>query len=106
MLSVPHLAWPIRVTGTTYASVQQDTDAEVGANVAVLVSFERGTRAEDPDFGITDPTFGQMPIDVSEIERQAAQYEPRADVDVRVSSDADGSARVTVAVAIATTEGA
>ena len=96
----PHLAWPIRVDGPQLATVQEDTDDEAAANVAVLCCFERGSRAEQPDFGITDPTFQQMPVDPSEIERQAAVYEPRAQLRITLTDDGTGGQRVTVAVHI------
>jgi hypothetical protein len=102
MDDVPHLDWPIRVTGNTYASCQQDTNQEAAAAVAVLCCFERGSRVEAPNFGITDPTFGQQPVDVSEIERQASIYEPRAELDIRLGPvDQAGEQAVTIAVRIA-----
>jgi len=102
MDDLPHLAWPITVTGNTYTTVQQDTNDEVAANIAVLCCFPRGWRAEQPDFGITDPTFQQMPVDPSEIERQSAIYEPRAGLTITVRDDPDpGSQRVNIAVQIA-----
>lgn len=101
MDDVPHLAWPIRVQGRAYTTVQQDTDDELAANVATLLCFERGTRIEAVDFGITDPTFQQVPVDTSEIERQAAVYEPRADLTITVTGDGPGSQRVQIAVVAA-----
>ena len=77
---IAQMDWPIRVNGYDYAEVEQDTTQDAGAQVAVLCCFERGTRAEDPDFGITDPTFTQVPINTSEIEQQAAAYIPQATV--------------------------
>ena len=71
---------------------------DAGAQVAVLCSFERGTRAEDPDFGITDPTFTQVPINTSEIEQQAAHYIPQATVHAQSIPEAGGTATVTVSV--------
>jgi hypothetical protein len=99
---VPHINWPIRVEGTGYATCQQDTDQEAAAAIAVLCSFERGTRAEQPDFGITDPTFQLMPVDTAELERQASVYEPRADLTIRIATEDPGGQRVTVGVRIAT----
>lgn len=104
MDQIPHIDWPIRVTGTSYAFCEQDTSQELAANVAVLCSFQRGTRIEQPDFGITDPTFSQQPVDTSEIERQVGVYEPRAELDITVSQVAQtGEQTVTLAVAPATT---
>lgn len=104
MDDVPHINWPIRVEGLGYATVQQDTDPEAAAAVAVLCSFERGTRAERPDFGITDPTFDLIPIDTGELEQQASVYEPRAQLQIALSEDGTGGQRVTIAVHIATAD--
>ena len=89
--------------GTAYETCQQDTDQEAATTVAVLCSFQRGTRAEQPDFGITDPTFQQMPVDTAEIQRQVALYEPRARLHIKVTDeDTHGGQQVTLAVHIAT----
>jgi len=99
----PHINWPIRVQGNAYDTCQQDTDEEAAAAIAVLCSFERGTRAEAPDFGITDPTFQQQPVNTAELQRQASVYEPRAQLQIRVTTaDVTGGQQVTVGVQIAT----
>jgi len=103
MDDVPQLNWPIRVQGNDYDTCQQDTDQEAAVNVTVLCCFERGTRIEQPDFGITDPTFQLMPVNTGEIQRQVDLYEPRAQLDIRVTpEDTAGGQRVTLAVRIAT----
>ncbi len=104
MDDLPHLAWPVRVDGSSYASIQQDTDDEVAATVAVLLSFRRGWRAEQPDFGITDPTFELTPINTAEIERQVGLYEPRAELEITLSDDGRGAQRVRIAATIAEEE--
>jgi hypothetical protein len=100
----PHIDWPIQVTGTAYATCQQDTDQDAAAAIAVLCSFERGTRSEQPDFGITDPAFQLVPVDVTEIERQAAIYEPRAELTITLSEPTVGEQQVRIAVRVATAE--
>jgi hypothetical protein len=99
MADVPQLDWPLRVVGFDFAEVEQDSTADAGASVAVLCCFERGSRAEAPDFGITDPTFAQAPVDTEEIVAQAATYVPEAQLDVSQQTEPDGTATVTVAVA-------
>lgn len=97
---LPHLDWPLRVLGHDYAEVEQDTTQDAGAQVAVLCSFEVGTRAEDPEFGITDPTFQQYPVDVSEIQSQCAAYVPQATVEIAQTPVAGGEAAVSVNVSM------
>lgn len=109
MDNVPHLAWPIRIDGVTpvYATNQQDTNDEVAACVAVIVGYERGTRDDDLEFGIRDPTFETRPLDIADIESAVEDYESRASVSVteRAYDPADpGAARVTVSVSVLQTE--
>jgi hypothetical protein len=100
MADIPQLDWPIRLAGIDYAEVEQDSTADAGASVAVLCCFERGTRAEAPDFGITDPAFQQQPVDTDEIAQQAAVYVPQATVTVTQTITPGGAAAVSVRVAI------
>ena len=104
MDSVPHLAWPLQFTGAAYRVNDQDTDAELMAAVAVITSFEKGFRIEDPAFGITDPTFSVSPVDADEIAASVAEYEPRADINVVVSGGRDGMDNVRIEVRQATGE--
>jgi len=108
---VPHVAWPIRIGGAvgnpSYATNQQGTNEEVAACVAVIVGYERGTRDDDLDFGIRDPTFETRPLDIADIEASVEDYEPRAVVSVVEApySHADPlAARVTVNVSVLLTE--
>lgn len=101
MNDVPHIDWPIRLNATGYQTCQQDTAQELAAAVTVVCSFERGSRIEAPDFGITDPTFSQMPIDTTDLEQQLAALEPRADVTVELTGDAAGEQQVRLNVNVA-----
>ena len=100
MTDVPQLDWPLRVTGVDYAEIEQDSTQDAGASVAVLCCYERGTRTEQPDFGITDPTFQQLPVDTRELEQQAAVYVPQATVTARQQPQPDGTSTISVSVSI------
>lgn len=78
--TVPKLRVPLQLAGRRLATVDQDSPDNVAACVYAILSFERGSRIEDPDFGVQDPTFSQMPVDVDEWLEQIAAYEPRAEV--------------------------
>lgn len=93
---IPHLALPIQMAGKGLAVRDQDSDAEVADCVKVIMSFSRGDRAEDLDFGIDDPTFQTQPIDTADIETAIADYEPRADVEVNTVDLPDGSTTVEI----------
>jgi phage baseplate assembly protein W len=95
---LPHLALPIRVANGLYGTVEQDTLAELGVTVTTILRFERGTRPEQANFGITDPTFQQMPVDTAELETQVATFEPRARLTVTTTDQPNGQTTVQVAV--------
>lgn len=77
---IPRLALPIRLDGTTLATVEQDSEDDVLQCAFAVVAYERGSRWEDPEFGIEDPTFGTEPIDTTDWITAINRYEPRAAV--------------------------
>jgi len=101
---VPHLSLPFRLSGTGYATVEQDTDREAADCVFVIMSFERGVRAEEPDFGIEDPTFETQPIDVDDIAEAISNYEPRVNADIETIDLPDGTTTVKVNVTLPTSD--
>lgn len=76
--TAPTLAWPLRLAPDgSFATVPQDSPADIGQSVTLLLSSRVGERPDEPDYGTTDPTFHQL--DTAEIETAAAQWEPRVD---------------------------
>lgn len=78
--TIPHLALPLELSGTRFASVEQDTSSEVACCVSAIVAFPKGFRAERPDFGVDDPVFDTLPLDTGNIEGDIRNWEPRADL--------------------------
>jgi phage baseplate assembly protein W len=78
--TIPKLRVPLRVENGRLGICQQDSQENVAACVYTVLSYERGSRLEDPDFGVEDPTFDPIPLDVDEWFEQIAAYEPRAEV--------------------------
>lgn len=78
--TVPKLRVPLRLENGRLALVEQGSQDNVAGCVYAILSYERGSRLEDPDFGVEDPTFGTMPLDLDEWFEQIAAYEPRAQV--------------------------
>jgi phage baseplate assembly protein W len=104
MDDIPHMALPIRLNNGQYATRQQDTDAEAADCVKVILSFGRGERIEEPDFGIEDPTFQTQPISTTDIEWAIQEYEPRVQATVRTVDTPDGSTSVSVKVTLPTSD--
>lgn len=101
---IPHLSLPLRLSGNRYATVEQDTDGEAADCVKVITSFPLGFRAEDLDFGISDPSFQTQPIDVDQIAQAIADYEPRVDASIDTVDLADGTTTVDVRVTLPTSD--
>jgi len=74
----PKLRVPLRLEGGRLGVCDQDSEENVAACVASILSYERGSRVEDVEFGVEDPTFETLPLDLREWLEQIARYEPRA----------------------------
>jgi phage baseplate assembly protein W len=79
---IPKLRVPLEVSGTGFRTVEQDSDEEIAACVYALLATPRGSRLEEPDYGIEDPSFEQLPLEAAETEwlDQISAWEPRAAV--------------------------
>jgi hypothetical protein len=81
--AVPRLSLPLRLEGEGLATIEQDSIEDVAQGVFATLAYERGARLEDPLFGIDDPTFDVLPLDISQWLSQIERYEPRAEVQTR-----------------------
>ena len=77
-LAVPKLRVPLHLENGRLGVCEQDSPENVAAAVYAILSYERGSRVEDPEFGVESLVFDQMPVDVSEWLQQIARYEPRS----------------------------
>lgn len=73
---------PAKASPASFRTVEQDSVDDVAQCVYVILATERGSRIEDPDFGITDPTFEVGGMDLGEALLQIETWEPRADVTI------------------------
>jgi hypothetical protein len=80
MAAIPKLRVPLRMGSRGFALVEQDSGDEIAACVYALIATERGSRIEQSDYGVADPTFDPLPLDLDEWLAQIALYEPRAEV--------------------------
>jgi hypothetical protein len=71
---VPHMSFPLRLQGSRFSTVQQDSPEEVGQRVRALLRTPRGSREENPDLGIPFPGFRRGGTDLVEIARQIDTY--------------------------------
>jgi len=81
-----------------FVTNEQDSDEEAKTCVWAIISTQKGSRPEQPEFGINDPTFDTMPIDISDIMESIARWEPRVETDVSTQDGADGTQKVNIFV--------
>ena len=74
----PHLSHPLRLIGTGFAAVEQDSIQEVRECVETLVRTVIGQRVERPAYGISPPELTQDGIDEAELASAIEQWEERA----------------------------
>lgn len=86
-MNIPHFDLPFRFAGLTAAVVEQDSSKDVTNCVEAALRTTRGTRLYVPDFGIDDPTFEKLPVDVNKIKAQVLRNEPRAGLDLMQWTD-------------------
>lgn len=79
MTEIPKFKIPFQIgpSGSAYV-VEQDSDEEVVQCVTSIVSTVKGTRVEQPEFGVPDPTFRQGGPDLETYRQAIADWEPRA----------------------------
>lgn len=78
--TIPKLRIPLRLENGRLALVEQSSTDNVAACCYAILAYERGSRIEDPEFGVESRLFDQMPVDLDEWLEQIAIYEPRATV--------------------------
>lgn len=100
MADVPRLAWPLRLDPLTgsLAVVEQDSDEDIAQCVKAIALTRPGDRADLPDLGITDPTFGEQPLDLDAIRETYDRHEPRAAVLATTNPDALDSALADIGI--------
>lgn len=79
--TIPKLRIPLQMQNGRLALVEQDSADNVAACVFAILAYERGSRIEDPNFGVESLVFDQWPLDLSEWLEQIARYEPRASIE-------------------------
>ncbi len=90
-----HLAVPLSLTpGGCLATVAEDSVEEIAQSVAVILRTEPGDRLTEPELGLADPAFADLPPQalLSAIER----WEPRASVELVEQVLTDGGVRRSV----------
>jgi phage baseplate assembly protein W len=78
--TIPKLRVPLRLENGRLGVCEQDSQENVAACVYAVLATERGSRLEDPDFGVESTVFDEFPFDVDEWLEQIAAYESRASV--------------------------
>lgn len=103
MTDIPHFALPFRFVNGAAVVFEQDTTDEILSCVLAIMLCPLGYRVELPTFGITDPTFTQMPVNTAELELVLDTWEPRSHEAAGVLPDAADSLMAHVLVRVGVT---
>lgn len=90
-LDTPQFDLPFRLdsSGRDVVMVEQDSLDDVANSVETLIRTPLGWFEENPDYGVVDGTFDEGRVDTSEIQTAIGQWEPRAEVEMDTSIDAN-----------------
>lgn len=86
---IPKLKVPLVLDGPGLSVVEQGSVEEVSACVYALLATERGSRIEELDYGVRDPTFSEIPLAEDEWQNQIEGWEPRAAATIEQQVDSD-----------------
>lgn len=75
----------MRLLGTGFATVEQDTPDDVAMCCAAILAYPLGSRVERPDFGVEDQAFHEQGAGLVEIRQALSAWEPRAHTTVEMS---------------------
>jgi phage baseplate assembly protein W len=78
--SVPQLRFPFQVAGGQVATVEQDSIEDIKQCVLACLSTPKGSRAEDPDYGVRAGLFSKQArgLDTTAVLSAVEEAEPRA----------------------------
>jgi hypothetical protein len=79
---LPHFNAPFQIGRQGAIVVEQGSPENERANIYNIAVCPKGFRDDLPDFGIPDPTFQTLPLDLKPIEEALRKYEPAADITV------------------------
>lgn len=78
MPDVPQFSLPLRLQGTDFATVEQDSSQELADRVNILVRTPPGWLDGAPGFGLADQQFRKGGADIAEVGRQIDTWVPDA----------------------------
>lgn len=90
------ISFPVRLDGTgSFATVEQDSDADVDQQIALAMLTRPGERIQAPTFGVADPAFVGFQLGL--LQRHLSDFGPQVDVtNLSLRRVAEGREEVTV----------
>lgn len=77
-VKIPHFCLPFHYEAGRIDVSEQDSLEDIRDCSEAALRTQVGFREEAPNFGVDDPTFETLPIDVGQIVNQVILSEPRA----------------------------
>jgi hypothetical protein len=82
---VKTLVWPLRLENGRLAQADQDSPADVESCVTAILSYPRGWRPDNVNFGRPELLFQEGGVDIAAIAEALSDMEPRATPDIVAS---------------------
>jgi hypothetical protein len=82
-----HLAFPFRFVDGVAVAVEQDSPVHMRDRVVIVCRTPRGSRLDDPKFGIPDQLLRTPGVDIGALAAAIEASEP--DIAVRITRDGD-----------------
>lgn len=97
-VKTPHFRVPFSVIGGDVAVVEQDSAEEIDQCVEAVLRTPVGTRIDEPEFGVPDETFEQLPPNPSAEDYLSAiaEWEMRGHVLAEARIEELGTKAVTI----------
>jgi hypothetical protein len=97
----PHFAAPFHIDNKGHVGVvEQDTLAERETCVLNIVLCPEGFRLDEPTFGIPDPSFHNLPVDVNGLKEAIRRWESRGELTVTARAEGADPTQQIVTVAV------
>jgi hypothetical protein len=97
----PHFAAPFHIDNKGHVRVvEQDTLAEREMCVLNIAVCPEGFRLDEPTFGLPDPTFHNLPVDVDGLKEAIRRWESRGELTVTARAEGTDPTQQIVTVAI------
>lgn len=91
-IALPHFSNHFEIHRHGPVVVEQDTSEDIAACVYRICVCTEGFREDQPEFGISEPVFTTVPLELEGLVGSIERWEPRAELEVSEQAEAASQA--------------